>query len=302
MSRETFIERATKDKLHPYGVLLRATFDGSPLSFEARGLLAYILMKHDGWRVTIPDLMREGGIGRDKCYTLLTELITHDYAERLEDRDPVTKRFTGHKIKVYESPMQREAEVVAEPLPDFPIVDSEPLTDFPDTAFPDPALPLPANTHHSNYLVVPNTDLVPTTEKEGKNEPREISQTPTAPDSFIPSAPPELDSVDYADCIELLTCNDVGLDAAMARKLTVELGADFSLMERHVFAWLADREKPGAKYGGLGGLIKRITTKFSAPPLTGAQKRTPLFEHFHGGGYSLYETGRHRNDYTEIHQ
>ena len=87
MNKPVRIVRATKDKDNPYKQVRRATFDGSNLSFEARGVLAYILMKPDDWETNIGDIMREGNIGREKAYRIVNELIEHGYAERCDGRD-----------------------------------------------------------------------------------------------------------------------------------------------------------------------------------------------------------------------
>lgn len=127
MSKPIRIRRATKDKDHPYKSMRRATFDGCGLSFEARGVLAYVLMKPDDWVVNVPDLMREGGIGRDKAYRIIDELIAAGYAERVDGRDNHGK-FGSNTILIYE----------------------QPCTEKPDTAEPDTAEPDTENTEHTN--------------------------------------------------------------------------------------------------------------------------------------------------------
>lgn len=137
-SKQTNIERAPKNNDNPYGMLRRAAFDGSGLSFEARGVLAYILMKPDNWKTNITDLMREGDIGRDKAYGIVNELIDKGYAERVEDRD-IKGNFAGTTIKIHE----------------------QPLPENPDTDLPDTVQPHTENTEHNNKGILPITDQLP---------------------------------------------------------------------------------------------------------------------------------------------
>jgi hypothetical protein len=127
MSKQVRIIRATKDRDNPYKQLRRASFDGSGLSFEARGVLAYVLMKPDDWELQITDVMREGNIGRDKAYRILDELIRAGYAERLDGRDEDGK--FGHN---------------------FIVIHEQPCTENPDTVKPDTEEPYPENPDHTN--------------------------------------------------------------------------------------------------------------------------------------------------------
>lgn len=146
------LERAPKDRDNPYGMLRRATFDGSALTFEERGVLAYILMKPDNWQANIKDLMREGDIGRDKTYAIIKGLISKGYAERIEIRDD-KGHFLGTRIKIYE-----------QPLPEKPDTDN-PHTDLPDTAGPDTE-----NQEHNNKGSETITDQQPITKPLPKTD------------------------------------------------------------------------------------------------------------------------------------
>ena len=127
MSKPVRIIRATKDRENPYKQVRRGTFDGSGLSFEARGVLAYVLMKPDDWELQITDIMREGNIGRDKAYRIIDELIAAGYAERVDGRDEHGK-FGHNTILIHE----------------------QPCTENPHTEKPYPAKPYPENPDHTN--------------------------------------------------------------------------------------------------------------------------------------------------------
>lgn len=86
MNKKTYIQRAKHGKDNPYFMMLRATAQDKTLSYEARGLLAYLLSKPDHWRVEIHDLLLEK-CGRDKAYRLLDELKDAGYVRREQTRN-----------------------------------------------------------------------------------------------------------------------------------------------------------------------------------------------------------------------
>ena len=95
-------------KKSSYAVISNEPLNDSGLSWEARGLLAYLLSKPDGWQVSIHDLLKQKndagryGSGRDKVYRMLNELKTKGYLYR------VRINGAGGKFEVvntiYESP------------------------------------------------------------------------------------------------------------------------------------------------------------------------------------------------------
>lgn len=98
------------------------------LSFEARGMMAYLLSKPSDWTLQPEDLQQQ--CGRDKVYKILKELIDACYIRRewlLDDK----KRRIGIVYTVYQ----------------------EPYPDLPDTALPDPA-----NTDITKYREEQKTD------------------------------------------------------------------------------------------------------------------------------------------------
>lgn len=173
-----FIRRAAKDKDNPYGMIRRAVMDGSGLSFEARGVMGYILMKQDNWKTRIKDLMREGGIGRDKAYKIVDELVEKGYARRVEQRDD-HGHFNGIVIEVSEIPDQNDQQSL--PLPENPLT-VKPLTEKPLTDFQE----------HNNNGVLPITDLTTKTERK-KQAPHGAKDAPH------PNTRPILDA--YVECL-----------------------------------------------------------------------------------------------------
>jgi hypothetical protein len=130
------------------------------LTFEARGVLAYILVKPDTWQIQINDLRRAGSTGRDKVYRILNELISFGYVIRTTERrrDGTMGQIIYH---VYENP-----QVVERSTPDE-LVSNQPLPEKPDTVQPDTVQPYPENTDLSNKEE--------TTNKEGISKKEDLS-------------------------------------------------------------------------------------------------------------------------------
>lgn len=63
-------------------VIANATVCDSRLSWEARGLLVYLLSKPDDWRVRLGDLMAQGSAGERKVNRILAELKLNGYMTR----------------------------------------------------------------------------------------------------------------------------------------------------------------------------------------------------------------------------
>lgn len=127
------IFRSVHDRENPYFQMRRDTAQNRSLSFMARGALAYLLSKPDGWRCTLKDLMAEGDIGRDRAYGIMDELKDAGHLEQVEERDE-----NGHFQyinNIYETPR---------PLPE------KPHTANPVPGNPHTVEPLTVNQHHVN--------------------------------------------------------------------------------------------------------------------------------------------------------
>lgn len=57
------------------------------LSFDAVGLAAYLLAKPHDWEISLTNLKKRGGIGKDKTYRILNELEKAGYLSRTRRRD-----------------------------------------------------------------------------------------------------------------------------------------------------------------------------------------------------------------------
>ena len=76
--KKKFFRRAIHNKQNPYLMVKRDTVQNQNLSYEARGMLVYILSQPDDWRVQPSELITPL-CGRDKVYRILKELIEAKY-------------------------------------------------------------------------------------------------------------------------------------------------------------------------------------------------------------------------------
>lgn len=129
--RQPTIRRAKHGKDNPYFMMLRETAQDRNLSYEARGMLAYILSRPDDWHVQVADLIiqADGGkttkAGKSKVYSILDELAEHSYIVK-------PKRYQDDKGQWVWTPY----EVYERPYTDLPDM-GKPETDEPSTGKQD---------------------------------------------------------------------------------------------------------------------------------------------------------------------
>lgn len=121
--------RTYHDENTPYVMINRTMPQNKSLSYEAIGMLTYLLSKPDDWKVMIVDLQRVGIAGRDKVYRILNELIEARYMTRVQIRDDY-QVIQEVVYTAYESPLPEKAEVAQPPLPENPDT-AEPYTENP---------------------------------------------------------------------------------------------------------------------------------------------------------------------------
>lgn len=112
------IVRASHDTENPYFMMLRATAQHKALSYEARGLIAYLLSKPDDWEIMIEDLCQECGRGR--VYRIIKDLLGAQYLQRIYHRDELGKIVYVEYV-VHEQPFIENPEM-ANPKVDNPKV------------------------------------------------------------------------------------------------------------------------------------------------------------------------------------
>lgn len=145
----TTIVRAPKDRENPYRLVRQATFEDRRLTWEARGVIAYLLVKPDDWEISVTDLWRAGDVGRDKIYRILTHLEDNGYLVREEIR--THGKFVGVRYLLYEEPLPKNQEMESD----------QPFPEIQETATrvePFPEKPYPVNQEHTNNEVVTNNE------------------------------------------------------------------------------------------------------------------------------------------------
>lgn len=140
MSDRINVIRAPRDSEHTYLAISRALAQDRRLSFEARGVLTYLLSKPSDWIVRVQDLQKEGDCGRDRIYRILKELKEAGYLHR--DQEHLSNgTFAWGPYRVYEQPFTEKPDM-ATPQQEA----AQPFTEKPYTGKPDTVKPYTENT------------------------------------------------------------------------------------------------------------------------------------------------------------
>lgn len=159
------IIRGIHDKDNPYYVASRKTAQDDHLSYEALGLLTYLLSKPDNWRVQIDDLIRPG-CGRDKVYRIIAELKQTGYLTRVKKQN-AKGQWTWEPYKLYEAP-QLAAGSESSPFPE------NPYTVEPDTEKPE------ISTQSTDKQSIEETESAPSGAQSSKPAKKAASRKATA--------------------------------------------------------------------------------------------------------------------------
>lgn len=167
------IIRTRKNRENPYTMIARAPLNDAALSWEARGVLAYLLDKPDDWEVRFQDLVHKGPGKEDRMRRILHELEAAGYVHRA--RTSGTRgRFLWETL-VYETPELARAQA-STPQETRPIerppsrenrhmVPPAPSAGLPSMVLPSMVLPSMENRHIYQDGPEPKTE-VPNTEGE----------------------------------------------------------------------------------------------------------------------------------------
>jgi len=147
----------TRQRATNYAIIPNAVAEDSRLTFEARGVLCYLLAKPNDWKVNIVDLQRAGGIGRDKVYRILNELLAAGYIERRQAR--LAQGTVGEvEYIVYDDPVPDSL-----PFPENPEA-VMPLPEKPYAVQPLPEKPRPVQPDTANTDALIRTQTLPNTQ------------------------------------------------------------------------------------------------------------------------------------------
>lgn len=93
----------THKKENPFVMLDKRLLEDTRLSWEAKGLHAYLMSKPDSWTVNVKHLVKQSRNGRDATYRIVNELIYAGYIERIQERSE-DGRLGDIEYIVYETP------------------------------------------------------------------------------------------------------------------------------------------------------------------------------------------------------
>jgi hypothetical protein len=133
----------TRKRSENFAIVPNAVAEDDRISFEARGVLVYLLAKPNDWHVQIKDIMRAGNIGRDKVYRILKELRTAGYVRLVVHRN-ADQTIASQEYEVYDNPIPDQL-----PFPEK-AEQGQPDPEKPEMAQPLPEKPRPAKPHPEN--------------------------------------------------------------------------------------------------------------------------------------------------------
>lgn len=142
MAAAATIRRSAHGVGNDYFLMLRASAQDDRLSYEARGVLVYLLSKADNWEAQVNDLQRNG-CGRDKVYKIINELADAGYITKRERTQKADGTWQWTPYIVYESPQP----------------DQKPLPEKPEVVEGQDGSPLPGLPYTVNQEILNNTDL-----------------------------------------------------------------------------------------------------------------------------------------------
>jgi len=139
-----------KKRCNPYVQIDKGCLNDPLLSWQAKGLLCYLLSKPEDWKPSVKEIYGHSTNGRDAVYGIIEELTNSGYIvkEAVKEKG----RFVRFEYTVYELPVTSPDTASFEqdePLTEKPEVENDatsPLPGFPDTGFPDTGFP----THNNN--------------------------------------------------------------------------------------------------------------------------------------------------------
>ena len=102
---------------HSYAIIDRRLLEDSRLSWAARGILTYLLVKPDDWELNITNLRNNGDLGRDALSKILKQLESNGYLVRRQGRDR-KGRMICNVYEIHEQP------IVQQPETDIPVTDN----------------------------------------------------------------------------------------------------------------------------------------------------------------------------------
>lgn len=96
-----------RKRVNPFVQIDKNMISDEKISWKAKGILAYLLSKPDGWVTYLTDIEKRSTDGRDSVSSGVKELLSAGYLERKRVREK--GRFKGWEYSVYEYPNVSES-------------------------------------------------------------------------------------------------------------------------------------------------------------------------------------------------
>lgn len=93
----------TNKRENPFAQIDRVMLDRADMSWQAKGLLSFLLGKPDKWQIKMSHLIKQGTCGRDAMRSMMKELESFGYVKRVPARKP-NGTIDGWDFEVFESP------------------------------------------------------------------------------------------------------------------------------------------------------------------------------------------------------
>lgn len=204
----------TSKRENPFVMIDHRPLNDDNLSWQAKGLLAYLLSKPDNWIVIVADLVKRATNGRDSVNSILKELEQKGYIERIKIRDPETGQFSHQETIVYEVPQERLLQKASvKPETENPLLDKkrgentksqlEPRNGFPVTGEPVSGKPDTnnidlSNNDQNNNDLSPISEIAATSEEERETNSDELVERESSFDLKTEEEEPEDDFASIA--------------------------------------------------------------------------------------------------------
>lgn len=120
-NRPVRIVRTPHSKERPYFSMARKTAQDLQLTYEALGLLTYLLSKPDGWETDVKDLAKRGTLY--KAYKILRELRKAGYMSL--EKEAGKGRYSRWVYQVFETCQLIEIQQVENQLVEFQLVENQ---------------------------------------------------------------------------------------------------------------------------------------------------------------------------------
>lgn len=177
-------------KSNNYSVINNTVLNDDRISWEAKGLAAYLLSKPDDWRINTNQLWQASANGHGSVKRVLRELEGAGYLRRTRTRRPNGSFEWDHAL--YEVPQIEEPEAPAATAADLDVSASgrKPSDGYPSTGYPSTGEPSHGN-HPTETIGWKPSDILSTEDQVLSTKDNDNNELPPSLSSPEPEAQPE---------------------------------------------------------------------------------------------------------------